>query len=172
MLNKKGFAEVAVLVYVIVGLVMFFVPNPVSTSLGIGNRQNKIVQTDKVTLINDKDGVPIAYRQITDNRDEQQKISFWEWLRSLPIFVLVLMFLGTIFPPVAMVFAKLRSVWKNAFKNTFDGLAHLKDTTVICRKCGDPVTIDTKEHVFDGIEKKLDKRDKKLQEVVRTELVK
>lgn len=170
MRNKKGVADV-ILLYVIAGLILFFVPNPISNAVGVGVRPNKTVETDTVTLINDKDGVPIAYRRVTQNNEIQQKVTFWEWLMSLPIFVLFLMAMGTIFPFVATILLRLRSVWKNAFKNQFDGLRNLKDTTVVCRKCGDSVTIDTKEHVFEGIEKKLDKRDKVLQEVVRTELV-
>jgi len=172
LMNRRGLAETAILVYVIIGLIAFFVPNPISTAVGLGNRQNKIVQTDKVTLINDKDGVPIAYRTVSSNSDTQQKITFWEWLASLPVFVLFLMGMGIIFPPIAMIFAKLRSVWKNAFKNQYHGLSLLPDQTVICRKCGDTVTIDTKEFVFDKVEKKMDKRDKVLEEKVRTELVK
>lgn len=170
--NKKGIAEVVLLLYVLGAVVLFFVPNPVSSAMGVGIRPNKTIETDKVTLINDKDGNPIAYHQVTQNNEVQQHVTFWEWLMSLPIFVLFLMGLGVIFPPVAAVLLNLRKVWKNAFKNTYDGLKSLKDTTVICRKCGDAVTIDTKEHVFDGIERKLDKKDKVLQEVVRTELTK
>jgi len=170
--NSRGVAAETLLIYIVIGVIALFVPNPVSTSIGIGNRQNKIVQTDTTTLINDKDGIPIAYRNIRKDSDTQQKITFWEWLISLPMFVLILMALGVIFPPVAMVFARLRGVWKTAFKNQFNGLKTLPDTTVICRKCGDTVTIDTKEKVFDNIVKKMDNRDQVLQERVRTELVK
>ena len=83
-MNRKGIAEVAILLYVIAGLALLFIPNPVSNAIGIGIRPNKTVQTDKVTLINDKDGNPIAYRQVMLNDDIQQRVSFWEWLRSLP----------------------------------------------------------------------------------------
>ncbi len=169
---NRGVVAETVLVYVLIGVIALFVPNPVSTAVGIGNRPNKTVYTEKETLIYDKEGVPIAHRNIVSNEDIQQKPSFFEWLMSLPIFVLVLMFLGVIFPPVAIFLARLRSVWKSAFKNTYNGLKDLQDTTVICRKCGDAVTIDTKEKVFDGIEKKQDNRDKILQEKVRTELTK
>ena len=170
--KERGVVAETLLIYIVVGLVAFFVPNPISNAVGLGNRQNKIVQTDKVTLINDKDGTPIAYRQITSQSDIQQSVTFWEWLRSLPVFVLFLMLMGIIFPPIAALLIKLRGVWKSAFKNTYNGLKELRDTTVICRKCGDPVTIDTKEKVFDDIERKLDNRDKVLQEKVRTELTK
>ena len=170
--NRGEITTVAVLIGVVIGIFALFVPNQVSTALGIGNRQNKIVQTEKVELINDKAGIPIAYRTITKNSDIQQKVTFWEWLMSLPILVLILMGLGVIFPPVAAVLLRLRSVWKSAFKNQFNGLKHLPDTTVICRKCGDIVTIDTKEKVFDSITKKMDNRDQVLQEKVRTELTK
>lgn len=171
-MNNKGIVAETLLIYVLIGTILVYVPNPISNVLGIGNRQNKVVQTDTTTLINDKDGVPIAYRKITKSADTQQTITFWEWLRSLPIFVLFLMGLGVVFPPVAAILMRLRGVWKNAFKNQFNGLKTLPDTTVICRKCGDAVTIDTKEHVFKNTERKMDKRDIVLQERVRTELVK
>ena len=170
--TSRGIVAETLLIYVVIGMFALFVRNPISTIAGVGVQPNKTVHVEKVELLRGKDGNPIATKIITQDDDVQEKVSFWEWLRSLPTFVLLLMGLGIVFPPVAIFLAKLRSTWKAAFKNTFDGLASLRDTTVICRKCGDSVTIDTKEHVFDGIEKKLDKRDKKLQEVVRTELVK
>ena len=172
MRNNRGVVAETLLVYVLIGMFALFVPNPISTATGIGQRPNKTVYTEKVELIKDKDGNPIAMKTTMNNQDIQQKPSFFEWLMSLPILVLVLMFLGVIFPPVSIFLAHLRSVWKTAFKNTYDGLRSLKDTTVICRKCGDSVTIDTKEHVFDGVEKKHDHRDKVLLEKVRTELIK
>lgn len=172
MKTNRGIVAETLLIYVVIGIIALFVPNPISNAVGVGNRQNKIVQTDKVTLINDKDGVPIAYRTITSNSDTQQKVTFWEWLKSLPVLALLLMFLGVLFPPVALVLARLRGIWKSAFKNTYNGLKNLRDTTVICRKCGDTVTVDTKEKVFDEIERKQDNRDKVLQEKVRTELIK
>ena len=169
--NNKGIAETVLLLYVLGAVVLFFVPNKVSTALGIGNRQNKIVQTQKVEFIKEH-GQIIGTKTTTEDRDEQQSITFWEWLTSLPVFVLLLMASGVIFPGVAVVLVRLRAVWKEAFKNQYDGLRSLNDTTVVCRKCGDAVTIDTKEHVFGNIEKQMNKRDKVLQEVVRTELVK
>ena len=172
MRKNRGIVEETLLVYIVIGVIALFVPNPISNAVGIGNRQNKIVQTDKVTLINDKDGNPIAYRQVTSDSDIQQTITFWEWLRSLPIFVLFLMGSGVVFPVVAAVLLQIRGAWKSAFKNTYNGLKNLTDKTVVCRKCGDNVTIDTKEFVFDNIEKKQDVRDKVLQEKVRTELIK
>ena len=122
MKNNKGLAEVAVLVYVIVGLVALFVPNPISSAVGVGIRPNKTVQTDTVTLINDKDGVPIAYRRITANNEIQQKVTFWEWLFSLPIFVLFLMAMGVIFPPVALVLGRLWTVLKGETKKIVVGV--------------------------------------------------
>lgn len=113
--SRGEIATVTVLAYVIIGLLALYVPNPISTAIGIGNRQNKIIQTDRVTLINDKDGVPIAYRTVTDNSEIQQKSTFWEWLTSLPIFVLFLMIMGIIFPPIAMV---LGTLWRNLWKET------------------------------------------------------
>src|SRR3990167_757807 len=170
--NRGELATVTLLVDVLLGVLALFVPNPISTAVGIGNRQNKIETSDTVTLINDKEGVPVAYRHIVKESDTQQKIGFWEWLFSLPLALLLLSLLGGIFPFITVFLLKLIANWKSAFKNTYDGLRSLRDTTVICRKCGDTVTIDTKEHVFNGVELKQDKRDKVLQEKVRTELVK
>ena len=171
-MNNRGVVVETVLIYVLAATILLFVPNPVSTATGIGVRPNKTVQTEKVELIKDKEGNPIALRTIIRHDDIQQKATLWEWLGSLPIFVLILMVLGGIFPPVAAILLRLRGVWKSAFKNQYNGLKNLEDKTVICRKCGDAVTIDTKEFVFDNVEKKLDVRDKVLQERVRTELTK
>ena len=121
-MNRKGIAEVAILLYVIAGLALLFIPNPVSNAIGIGIRPNKTVQTDKVTLINDKDGNPIAYRQVTLNDDIQQRVSFWEWLRSLPGLVILLMLLGIIFPPVALFLGNLYRGLKGATKQIVVGV--------------------------------------------------
>ena len=172
MRTNRGVVAETILVYVIVGMLALFVPNPVSSAFGVGIRPNKTIKVDKTELIYDKEGVPIAYRHISSDEDIQQKVTFWEWLRSLPMLALILMVLGAIFPPIALVLVRLWRSWRGAFKNTYDGLRSLRDTTVICRKCGDSVTIDTKEWVFNGVELKQDKRDKILQEKVRTELVK
>lgn len=98
-MNRRGFAEVALLLWVLAGVVLFFVPNPVSSSLGIGIRPNKTVQTEKVDLIKDKEGNPIALRTITSNQDIQQHVTLWEQVRSLPVLFLILMGLGIISVP-------------------------------------------------------------------------
>src|SRR3990167_6468169 len=116
MRKNRGIVAETLLVYIVIGVIALFVPNPISNAVGIGNRQNKIVQTDKVTLINDKDGNPIAYRQVTSDQDLQQHITFWEWLSSLPIFVLFLMGMGLIFPPVALVLGRLWATLKKETK--------------------------------------------------------
>lgn len=115
-MKNNGVVESVLLYYVIAFMALLFIPNPISNAVGVGNRQNKIVQTDKVTLINDKDGNPIAYRQVTNQSDTQQHITFLEWLSSLPIFVLFLMAMGIIFPPVALLFGKLLSALKSETK--------------------------------------------------------
>jgi len=116
MRTNRGVVAETLLIYVIVGMIALFVPNPISNAVGLGNRQNKIVQTDKVTLINDKDGNPIAYRQVTSDSDLQQKQTFWEWLGSLPAFVLILMLLGIVFPPVSLFLGKIYSGLKKETK--------------------------------------------------------
>ena len=135
--SKRGVIAETILYYVLAGVILFFVPNPISNAVGIGNRQNKIVQTDRVTLINDENGVPIAYRQVTDSRDEQQSITFWEWLRSLPIFVLFLMAMGIIFPPVSLVLGKLWSGLKKNTKQIVVGIDQALD------RVNDPAVKDT-----------------------------
>ena len=70
--NNRGIAEVALLVYVIAGLVLLFVPNPVSNVIGVGVRPNKTIYTEKETLIYDKDGVPYAMHRVVSEKDLQQ----------------------------------------------------------------------------------------------------
>ena len=129
MFNRKGLAEVAILLYVIGAMVLFFVPNPVSTAVGIGIKPNKTVQTDATTqtlvpmqvdgeTVYHKDGsVALVSQSVYKKQDLdiQQHVTFWEWLKSLPIFVLFLMALGVIFPPVAGLLAKL---WMGLKKET------------------------------------------------------
>lgn len=121
-MKNKGVVETVILYYVIAFMALLFVPNPVSNAVGIGNRQNKIVQTDKVTLINDEKGMPIAYRQVTNQSDLQQHVTFWEWLKSLPVFVLFLMIMGLIFPPVALVLARLWAALKKETRKIVVGV--------------------------------------------------
>ena len=113
MKNDKGIIEAAVLLYfVIAGIVLFFVPNPVSSAVGIGIKPNKTVQvqTQTVEPIKDAQGNPVAYKTTTNISDQeiQQHVGFFEWLRSLPILVLFLMGAGVIFPPVALFLHNLR----------------------------------------------------------------
>src|SRR3990167_449114 len=102
MRNNRGFTEVAVLIYVIAGLTLLFVPNPISSAVGVGIRPNKTIQTEKIELIKDSKGNPIAYKTTTSNKDIQQRVGFFEWLRSLPILVILLMGSGVIFPPISL----------------------------------------------------------------------
>lgn len=105
--NQRGIAEVLAIAYVLGTLmILLFVPNPISSSLGMGIRPNKTVQStvEKVDLIKDDKGNVVATRTTTavNDRDIQQHVTFWEWLRSLPILLLILMFAGIIFPPIAV----------------------------------------------------------------------
>ncbi len=119
--NNKGIAEVALLGYVIGALVLFFVPNPISSAVGIGVRPNKTVLKDTyketVDLIKDKDGNIIGQRTVSQSAlsdvDEQQRVTLWEQISSLPIFLLVLVILGGLFPPLGIALA---AIWKNAKK--------------------------------------------------------
>jgi len=133
--NQKGFAEVVVLYVVIAGLVALFVPNPISSSLGVGIRPNKTVQTqvskERIELLKDKDGNVIATKTYTDDStsdiDKQQRVSIWEQLRSLPILFMLLTGAGVIFPVVGVrLFALYRGIKK-------EFLSHKSDTTRIVK---------------------------------------
>ena len=153
MRNNKGIAEVALLAYVIVGLILFFVPNPVSSSLGVGIRPNKTVQSEKVELIKDAQGVPIAYKTTVLDKEVQQRVGFFEWLRSLPALVIILMGLGVVFPPLSLflgnIYRKLQSDTKKIVVGVDKALA----------KVSDPVT---KQTIFDEMEKVQDTSTKNL----------
>jgi len=105
-MNRKGFAEVAILYVAIAVLGLLFIPNPVSKVAGIGIQPNKITQStvEKVDLIKNADGTVIGTKTTTsvDDKDIQQHVTFWQWLTSLPILVLILMGVGVVCPPVAL----------------------------------------------------------------------
>ena len=128
---NRGFVETTLLIYVIAGLILFFVPNPVSSSVGIGIRPNKTVQTEKVELIKDKDGTPIAYKTTTSDKEIQQRVGFFEWLRSLPALVILLMGLGVIFPPISLflgnIYRTLKSDTKRIVVGVDDAMKKVKD---------------------------------------------
>lgn len=138
MYNHKGIAEVALLAYVILGLTLLFVPNPLSSSLGVGIRPNKTVQVEKVELLVDKQGNPIKAqdgtymirRSVMDN-DIQQHVGFWEWLRSLPILVILLMGLGVVFPPLSIflgnIYKGLKADTKKIVHSVNAGLDKIDD---------------------------------------------
>jgi len=126
-MKSNGVVESVILYYVIAFMALLFIPNPISSAVGVGIRPNKTVMSDKVTLINDKDGNPIAYRQVINNDDVQQKVGFWEWLKSLPIFVLFLMAMGLIFPPIALVLGRLWTVLKRETKKIVVSVDHALD---------------------------------------------
>mgnify|MGYP001562064964 CR=1 FL=1 len=96
---------------------------------------------------------------------------FFGFLVGLGGWGVVLVGLAIAFPAAAaIVFARLRHVWRNAFKNTVEGVRSIKDKIVICKKCGDTVTIDAYEHVATAIETKQDKRDKVLVDKIKMQL--
>lgn len=153
MKNKKGFAEVIIL-YVVIGIMaLLYIPNPVSSAVGIGIRPNKLVQTEKVEMIKDADGNPIALRTTTKNDEVQQHVTFFEWLRSLPFFVIFLMGLGIIFPPVALFLGKLYRAIKADTKKIVVGV----DKAFL--KVNDPAL---KQQMYDEMEKTQDTSTKNL----------
>ena len=150
MKNNKGLADIAILTYVVVGLIVLFVPNPVSSALGVGIRPNKTVQTqstlEKVDFLKrDLLGRPVAeadgayltkttISQAANDKDIQQKVSIWEQLRSLPILYLILMGLGGFFPVVAGVMAKFNATVKKRWQSVMNEKESLKsDTTKIIK---------------------------------------
>jgi hypothetical protein len=159
-INKKGIAETVLLLYFLGAVVLFFVPNPVSSSIGVGIRPNKTVQTDKVTLINDKDGNPIAYRRITADNEIQQRVGFFEWLRSLPALVIILMGLGVVFPPVSLflggIYRALKTDTKKIVVGVDQALKHVKDDDLkkkMLLEMGN-VQNDSTKHLVDKIQGK------------------
>lgn len=140
-LNQRGIAEVVVLYFVIGILAALFIPNPVSSSLGVGIRPNKTVQitshTEKLvpiaTIMVDGKEVP-QYKTVADDKasdqDIQQHVTFWEWLRSLPFLVLLLMGAGVIFPGIALflhnLWTKLKTDTKKIVDSIDAGLAVIK----------------------------------------------
>lgn len=123
--NQKGFAEVAVLYAVIAIGALLFVKNPISSALGVGVQPNKIVErqtsNQRIELIKDDKGCPIAIKtyenESVSNADTQQRISLWEQIRSLPVFIFTLVILGMFFPPFGLFLTMLWRRAKGAFNN-------------------------------------------------------
>lgn len=101
--TAKGFVvEGALVIGLLLGMVALFVPNPVSNTLGIGVRPNKTVMKDSyketVELLKDKDGNIIGQKTIassaTSDVDQQQHVTFWQSLVSLPRLFLLFIILG------------------------------------------------------------------------------
>lgn len=125
--NQRGLAEV-MLLYVVIGVFsLLFIPNPVSSSLGVGIRPNKTIQTEKVEFIKDASGTPIATKTTTCDAEIQQHVGFWEWLTSLPVFAIFLMGLGVVFPPVALILGKLWTGLKAETKKIVVSVDHALD---------------------------------------------
>ncbi len=142
MKNNKGFISVVMLLALtLAGVLVLFVPNnPVGNLLGVTQKPNKIVQTEKVELIKDAQGVPIAYKTTTSDKDIQQHVGIFEQLRSLPILYLILMGLGIGFPGIAVWrhkvavglandYADLTGETKRIVLSVKEGLATLPDDT-------------------------------------------
>lgn len=159
--NQKGFViEGAALVIIAVMALFILPPNPVSNVLGVGVRPNKTIQTEKVELLTDKKGNPIkaedgAYlvkRSVSDN-DIQQHVTFWEWLRSLPVLVLFLMGLGVVFPGVAAWLHRTRSALQRDTKKIVVG---------VDKALGKMTDPDVKKKILDEMEKVQDESTKHL----------
>ena len=126
-MRNRGIAEVVLLVWVIAGLFVLFVPNPISKAVGVGVQPNKISHSEKVEFIKDKDGNPIATRTVVTDSDVQQKVGFWEWLRSLPGLVILLMLLGIVFPPISVFLANAKNALMRDTKKIIVGVDRAMD---------------------------------------------
>ena len=120
--GEKGFAEVVVLAWVIAGLVLLFVPNPVSKAVGMGIQPNKTVE--RVELIKDKEGMPIAYK--TTITDEQQRITLWQQIKALPVIWILLMIAGLFCTPIAALMAWINNGLKKGLKQVVVGVEEAK----------------------------------------------
>lgn len=134
MKNQKGFAEVAILYGIIALLAVLFIPNPVSKVLGVGVQPNKTIQTEKVDLLKNADGTVIGTKTTCSDQDIPQHTTFWQWLGSLPIVILILMVLGIFCPPLALwlhnQWSSITSHTKKIVDGVDAGLATLKDPVV------------------------------------------
>ena len=159
--NREGFIiEGAALL--IIGIMALFLlpPNPVSNAIGVGIRPNKTVQTEKVELLTDKNGVPVVAQNGTylvkrsfSDTDTQQHVTFFEWLRSLPILVLLLMGLGVVFPGVAAWLHRARSALQRDTKKIVVG---------VDKALGKMTDPDVKKKILDEMEKVQDESTKDL----------
>lgn len=147
--NQKGFVvEGALVISLLIGAVLLFVPNPISSSIGVGIRPNKSVKTEASTqtivpvtadgeTLYHKDGSVAMMSQTVykhEDLDIQQHVSLLEQLRSLPILLIVLVVLGGFSPFIAGILAFLWSKTKAAFKDlTGTHEAVMDDATKIVR---------------------------------------
>lgn len=122
MKNNRGITEIILLGYIIAGLAFLFVPNPVSKAMGMGVQPNKTVE--RVELIKDKEGVPIAYK--TTITDQQQRATLWQSLLALPRLWLLMMILGIFFTPVSALMAWVNRGLKTGIKQVVSGIEEAK----------------------------------------------
>jgi len=155
MSNQRGIIDPFTLLAIvtIIGAVLFIPNNPVGNVLGVTQKPNKIVQTEKVELIKDKDGVPIAYKTTTSDKDLQQKVGILEQVRALPVFILILSFAGIFFPFV--------SLWLHNTKQAL--ISDTKKIVVSIDKAMSKVKDDTlKAQLYDEMAKTQDETTKDL----------
>lgn len=142
--NNRGMVDPFTLAVVgLVFVVALFVPNPVSSSLGIGVRPNKTVQTENSTqtlvpmkadgeTLYHKDGsVAMVSETVYKRRDldQQQRVSLWEQFRSLPVLYLILSILGAAAVPGFGFMQFLNKRIKKRFDQIMGKHAELTDET-------------------------------------------
>lgn len=126
MKNQKGFGVVEVLIGVIIVGGLLFIQNPISTTLGMGVKPNKTIQSKETILIKDDKGVPYAYQTTITDKDIQQKVTVWEQLKSLPVLWLILMFAGVFFAPISIFMGWINGRLKAGFKQIVSGIEEAK----------------------------------------------
>ena len=160
-MNKKGFVIEGAALVIIAIMALFILPsNPVSNALGVGVRPNKTVQVEKVELLVDKQGNPIKaqdgtymiHRSVSDT-DTQQHVTFLEWLRSLPILMVLLMGSGIVFPGVTLFLHRARQALMANTKNMVVSIDRAMDNI------SDPLT---KKIIYNEMEKTQDSSTKDL----------
>lgn len=137
--SEKGLAEIGILVSVIVGMFLLFVPNPVSNVTGIGVRPNKTVEQrqayEKVEILKDEKGNPVlaadgsymvTKKGIEQNfsDDKQQRVGFLESIMSLPRLVMLGIILAIIFPA-----SGIGIFMRGVLRNVKNGLGTLRGQT-------------------------------------------
>lgn len=139
---------------------------------------NETVTHTPIILRKDDDAVLATKTEHTFNSGTDERpvkltvadrvVRFFEGLGWWAIlFIVISLLLGGW--PIVMLINGYRAM-KSALKNTISGIRKVSDTTVICRKCGDTVVVDSYATVVASLDAKQDKKDKVLIDKLKSEL--